>query len=114
MNFRIIALLLIFFSIFFLGMASATKYTLSGEIATLKPQAGVDGDYLTIVDEASAGSCLKVGGLVAVRIPDIEERMFALALAAKLNNRSVNVSVDDSSGNNLNGYCVIRWIEFTD
>ena len=90
--------------------ATAAKYTLQGNIHTLRHNVDtVDGDYIVLDGVSQAGTCPTSGGLVLVRIPDSASRAFSIALSAQVAGKQVELSVDEEM-TGLGGFCGLRWL----
>ncbi|MEM9103867.1 MAG: hypothetical protein AAGB12_16285 [Pseudomonadota bacterium] len=112
-------IILLFFSVVISHDVTADDhfYDLSGKIEEIMTIAddlnGGNKDFLMVKDEDSAGNCRKYAShdntsLVLVRLTD-KERIYSVALAAKMSGSTVDISLDDRRVD-ADGYCIIRSI----
>jgi len=74
-----------------------------------------NGDFLMVQNFSDAGTCPKSGGLVIARIRSgtSGDRSFSMALAAKLSEKKVKISIDDSK-RTPEGDCYLNSLEVSD
>lgn len=71
-----------------------------------------NGDFIVVGGFLEAGTCPISQGLVSAKVPDSESgsRSFAIALAAKMANKKIKLTVDDTN-KNPRGYCYLYALE---
>lgn len=94
--------------------ALAASFQGTGTVTTIRTHDNTSfpttSDWFSIASFANAGTCGKLSGLVVIKIPDGArgDRMLSLLVAAKLANKNVLVSVDDTI--KVGGYCVLQFM----
>lgn len=90
--------------------ANAELFTKESTINRLGSiESRVDGDFIILNEFTEAGSCPLSAGLVVARFHsgEVGSRSFSIALAAKMAQKKVRLSVDDSKKND-NGFCYVQ------
>ncbi|KGJ90384.1 hypothetical protein [Colwellia psychrerythraea] len=96
--------------------ASATQYTGTGNIVRLVSIPGGDNrDYIAVYNFTSAGNCPVSSGLVIAKIQTSASgnRVYSLALAAKVSGKQVKLVVDNALKND-EGFCYVKSLEFVE
>ena len=99
----------------------AAAMTVTGTIHRLPTHSSVLGvvdiNYLTLYGVSNFNGCRNAGSPAETRMRiksnSLGDKQYALALAARLSNRAVIVSVDPALVDS-EGFCFLRWIDFAD
>jgi hypothetical protein len=106
------AILIFVLSFSVVNEVKATSYSHTATIKKIVTiPSGTDKDYLTLNNFTSAGNCLNAHGLVVAKFSENHNRIFSLALAAKMADREVRLVVEDTAKNS-EGFCLVKALVF--
>ncbi|OLF75200.1 hypothetical protein AWH60_11310 [Pseudoalteromonas haloplanktis] len=105
------SILIILLSLSTISEIKATSYSHTDTVKKVVTiPSGQDKDYITLNNFTSAGNCLNAHGVVVAKFSASHDRVFSLAIAAKMANKKVRLIVDDAIKNS-EGFCLVKALE---
>ncbi len=106
------SILILLLSLSIITEIKATSYSHTDTVKKLVTiPSGQDKDYITLNNFISAGNCLNAHGYVVAKFSENHDRVFSLAIAAKMAGKEIRLVVDDTVKNS-EGFCLVKSLEF--